>query len=347
MARRFWASLRRDSLVTFRAQFYTIQLAVAVIYIVAVSVLLPANTTLKPTLYVADESRAGNVAADVREGQFDIPIAGKVRLVRSAADVEAKTKANENSLGVVVQESSDAPAARLYFQGDETPRIRNLLRASVASAIEGGGPRLEAQVLREEKAPVSFRDNLVPFLLLVDFAGVGMIFAATLMFAEKDEGILAAYRVSPGRTWEYLLSKALSVTLVAILVSLVVVGAAIGGGVNYLGLAVLVGLTSLAVTLLGVGMALWFRSFQEFFIPMIIVGQFVISLPAVAYLVPSFRPGWLMAIPTTKFIFGLREAIFPSGNPGDLVWAIAMFAVLSVVLLALSAVSFERQLARA
>lgn len=349
MLSRLFTSIRRDNLIVFRANFYFIQLAIGAMYVLAIMFLVPESAKLQPTLYVADETADGRIARMVKAGEFDVPVAGAVRLADSKADLDKRTRDNENSIGVLVTGSDTAPTTQFFMQGNEKERVRALLTAAVADRVAGRPTTaaVETDILREESDPITFRQNLVPFLLFVDFAAIGALFAVTMIFAEKDDGVLAAYRVTPGRTWEYLVAKAASVTLVAVVVSLLVVALTIGSGVNYLGLVALVAIGSWASTMLGLAMALRFRSFEEYFMPMVVVGQFIISLPAVMFIVPSFRPGWLMASPFTKFMFGLREAVFPSGNTADLLTAMVAMGVVGAACLWLGVHTFHRQLARA
>ncbi len=72
----------------------------------------------------------------------------------------------------------------------------------------------------------------------------------------------------------------------------------------------------------------------------------LMTLPTVAYFFPGFSPVWLRYFPTYPILFGLREAIFPSGNPQIIYQAALYLVAANLAALALSGRAFNRRLAR-
>jgi fluoroquinolone transport system permease protein len=70
--------------------------------------------------------------------------------------------------------------------------------------------------------PARLQDVLVPLVVFVDLALVGFYFIAGMVLFEKGERTLAALTVTPLRFGEYLASKLITLTALAIVVSLVV-----------------------------------------------------------------------------------------------------------------------------
>jgi ABC-type Na+ efflux pump permease subunit len=197
-----------------------------------------------------------------------------------------------------------------------------------------------------EEQKVPFNEMWVPILLFTDTALIGMVFIAALLFMEKEEGTLRAFLVTPGHSWEYLLSKTLTLALLAALFTLIFVPLTIGAGPNYLYLLLLMAAGSLFGSLLGAWVAVYFDNLSQYLFPALTL-MVVLSLPAVAYFTPSFSPWWLRLFPTYPLVFGLREALFPSGSPQIVFSALSVLLGLSLLLLVISSRVFKRQLARA
>lgn len=123
----------------------------------------------------------------------------------------------------------------------------------------------------------------VPAVVFVDIALVGFYFIAGLVLYEKDEATLYALIVSPLRFREYLTSKLVSLTALALVLSALLVTIAFGFSANWpyvlLGTA-LMSVTSLLVGFIAVSP---FSSFSAYLIPSQVYA-FVLYLP----LIPHF-----------------------------------------------------------
>jgi ABC-type Na+ efflux pump permease subunit len=350
MLPRIWSSLRRDSLIAWRNGFVALTLLVAFFYIAAVRWLIPAETALKPDVYVIDRTAGGHFAAQTQA----VAAAETVRFFDEEGALTAAMEANENSVGVVLDEGAPLPAATLYFQKHQNDRVRQLLAISVEEQLRqlygaplATAPVIQTEVLRgsgaESKTP--FNELWVPILLFSDTAMIGLLFIAALIFIEKDEGTMRAYQVTPGRTWELLLAKALALALLGLLFTLLFVPLSIGAGPNYLHLLLLMAAGSLMGSLIGAWLAAYFDNFNQFLFPGLAV-MVTLTLPSIAYFAPGFSPLWLRLLPSYPLVFGLREALFPSGSPQVVLAALATLLAIDAALLLVSSTVFNRRLAR-
>lgn len=355
MAQRLWISLRRDNLINWRNFYYAVTLAVALIYLALVRWVIPTDLTVTPTIYIADQTAEGRYAAYVAEQLRTEELVGPAQLVGSMEELRASLAENQNSVGVALSPGTPLPEVTLFFQGYENPQVRNLLAVALEDSLREAydqpwpvNREFPQQVLRGDgrSAAVPLNQMLVPFLLFSDAVLIGLFFIAALIFMEKDEGTLRAYLVAPGHIWEYLLSKALNLMLLAVIFTLLFVLATIGLGANYFYLLLLVALGSIFASLLGALIAVHFENLTQFLFPAVFV-IILISLPAVVFVVPGFAPFWLRWLPTYPLVFGLREAIFPTGNPQIIVTAALTMLLLDGALLAISSWVFRRQLAHA
>jgi hypothetical protein len=350
MLRRLWISVQRDTYINWRNGYYLVTILIALIYLVTIRWIIPADTSAEPHLYIVDDTR------DQRFARFAVQedSAGRVQTLSNVDELQARMGKDESSVGISLAEEQPLPRVTLYFQAHHNPRVRELTAISIHSQLQAlyqGQPTQAAPIIQrvlrgdvlDRRVPYNL--SWVPILIFGDATMIAMILVAVLIFMEKDEGTLKAYLVTPGRVWEYLLSKALSLTVLGVLCTLIVVPFTVGGGANYLHLIAIVFAGCLFGSLLGALFGVHFDNISQFFFPVVLL--FVLStLPGVAYFVPSFSPWWLRWHPTYPLVFGLREAIFPSGNPQIVGSALLTLLGLDVILLIASSAAFQRHMAR-
>lgn len=354
MWQRIWLSLRRDWQITWRNFYYLVTLGVALVYLALTLWIIPSDTTLKPTLYVVDQTGDPRYVAYLQEQARAKGTTNQVQLLDGVSELQATLTDRQNSIGLLVRAGTPLPEITLFFQGYENPQVRNLLVVAIEDSLRevydqpwATPVEIERRFLRPQAAaPIPFNHLLVPALLFSDATMIGLIFIAALIFMEKEEGTLLAYLVTPGRVWEYLLSKALNLGLLALLFALILVPLTVGGRANYMHLLALMLLGSMLVSLLGAWIAVHFENLTQFLFPAIVVIT-MISLPGIAYFLPGFAPLWLRLLPTYLLATGLREAVFPSGNPQIVYHALLWLLLLNGLLLGLSSRGFRRQMARA
>ena len=90
---------------------------------------------------------------------------------------------------------------------------------------------------------------------------------------------------------------------------------AVGFGANYLNLAILVALASILMTLVGMIVAVFFRSLSEWFFPGALL-LIVNMLPVVSYAAPVFSPKFITLIPSYPLIFAVNNILFAPTKQG-------------------------------
>jgi len=349
MLHRLWMMMKRDNLINFRSHFYTVTVVVAVLYLIAVKWLIPAQVDSRHVTFLVDQTQ-GRQAAAVLKATGE---AGAFRLLSTPDEMRQALEQDRDTSGILLTEGAPLPSVTLLFQGHESQRVRNLVGAAVEGLLRQvygqpapSEPTVTLTVLGAEKAEVPFNRMLLPVFLFTDPAMVGLIFIAALMFMEKDEGTLLAYLVSPGRIYEYLLSKAATLALLGLLFTLILVPPVMGLDPNWLHLLLLMVVSGFFASLLGAWISVHFSNLSQALFPLVMVMS-ILTAPAAAYMNPSFSPAWLRLFPTYPMVFGLREALFPSGNPGDVYSALLVLSLWTVAMLALASVAFRRQISRA
>lgn len=185
------------------------------------------------------------------------------------------------------------------------------LAAPELLAPEGFEP-LAPTLLRPGVSKPPFNASWIPILFTVDLCILGHMFAAVMVLQDKQQGLIQLYRVSPGGAAAYVGSK-LIVGLGLTSINLVVlVGLAYPRGLAEPWLYALVLLTCGGMTLLGIGLAVLFRSFAQYFYPLACVGLLA-AAPMFLALEPSAPLDWTWWLPTYHVLFGGEALLFEAG----------------------------------
>ncbi len=139
----------------------------------------------------------------------------------------------------------------------------------------------------------------VPLVVFFDLAVVGFYFLAAAVLFEKGEETLCALIVTPLRFSEYIAAKLVSLSMLAVLMSLVVIVTTYGFGFDWLLVLLGVALMSCISLLLGFISVAPFRSFTNFLIPsqlpaiilyIPLLDAFGVLHHPLFYLLPSYGP---------------------------------------------------------
>jgi fluoroquinolone transport system permease protein len=115
--------------------------------------------------------------------------------------------------------------------------------------------------------PEAILTKALPAVVFFDIAVVGFYFISGLVIYDKGESTLYALLISPLRFWEYLSSKLITLTILAILLAIALVGITYGFDFNILLLVLGTALMSLIVLMVGFIAVCPFGSFSSYLIP--------------------------------------------------------------------------------
>lgn len=175
-------------------------------------------------------------------------------------------------------------------------------------------------------APREARPLALGLLLFSDPAVLGFFFIGALVFLERGDGTLAALAVTPLGTAEYVASKVLSLTVLALAACVGITAAVRGGEAHYGWLVVGVVLTSASFVLLGLVAATRTGT----------VNRYMLSAPlwTPPLLLPLAEPlglvesKWLMALPTGAGLHLILGAVGAApAEPATLTLASAVLVV--------------------
>lgn len=129
--------------------------------------------------------------------------------------------------------------------------------------------------------PQSWKENAAALLIYSDPAAMGLFFMGAIILLEKSQRVTSFFAVSPIRVWEYVYSKVLSLSMIALLVA-----AILAAEVNHKSLPLLLTgtfLSSIVFTLLGIIIATKITSLNQFILATVPV-EIIAFLPAILHL---------------------------------------------------------------
>ena len=329
MIRKLSQSILQDFLLTFRSGHIYVVLILAALMLILVFA-LPTEVDLQAKEYFLDASEAG--VFDSYLAAVDAP---NENILSSEAEMQAVLAGSQKALGVIFRGSLAEPEFEIIVQGNISEENVNLLEKGLDTVIQTMQGTLEPvdakmTVLMPESEPIPLNKNMIPIFMSFEVILLGFLIGAVLIFQSKQEGTIRAYRVSPGGTLVFILSKVILYDIISLIYGLVVSLIAFGTGPNYLQLSLLILSSSTLMTLLGLGIAVFFTNISEWFFAGAIL-LVIAMLPTLSYAMPIFSPAFITWIPTYQIIFGFRDVLFSIGSLATLNQT---FLILGIALLA-------------
>jgi fluoroquinolone transport system permease protein len=170
-------------------------------------------------------------------------------------------------------------------------RITNAIKADVKFQVKQGFYAVYVIItliymLVIYQLPDHMGQIVVPLIIYFDPSIVGFFFIGGIVMLEKAQGVLDYLVVTPLRSKEYLMAKAISLTLLAIVASSVITLVTYRGSVQWILLIVGIGVSSLLFTLYGFFVAAKCKSVNEYFVKMLPY-MFFIVLPCFLLLIKT------------------------------------------------------------
>lgn len=337
----FRSLLRQDMSIVFRNGYVYVVLGLAVLFILLVNFAIPKQIEVTGREYLVD----------LTAGQLIAPLARSAGpaeyLLNSEEELRLALEQDSQAVGIVFQGDRENPQAIIYVQGNEPEKAMRSLEAAVISfwntAGNLGQPVTHQELLRPAGEKPPFNLGLVPLFLTFESALIGLFFVSALVFQEKEEGSIRAFRVSPAGTWPYILSKITVNVLLSLLSGFLLFVFTLGFRPELPAVLLLVALAGCLLMAFGLTISVFFKGLSEF-VYVVAVIMTVVSLPIVSYFMPSFSAAFFPFIPTYPLMFGIRELVFSTGKTGFYLQMLLVLAVEILVLLVLARIAVERKL---
>jgi len=178
--------------------------------------------------------------------------------------------------------------------------------------------------------PDEYKGAAASLVILSDPAMLGMFFIGGIWLLEKREGLHSFWGVSPLRPMEYILSKAVSLSIISTLSAVLIALCTFQEACNYFVLSAGVFLGSAIFTLLGLILAAYTRSVNHYML--------IATPPALALASPAICAALGVAHPAFDVLPGaalwriIAYAIHIAGRPSAWIW-LALIVWLGLLLL--------------
>ncbi|MFZ5351331.1 MAG: hypothetical protein ACOZCL_01265 [Bacillota bacterium] len=176
--------------------------------------------------------------------------------------------------------------------------------------------------------PEGVREYVAAYIIFSDPSALGFFFIGGIILMEKGQSIFENLFVTPFKPWEYLLSKVFTLTMLALVSSLLIVIASVGFDINFPVLVTGIVLSSVFFTLLGLTLAFISKTVNQYFISAALYMP-VLFLPVLEFLGIYTTPIFNF-LPTKPSLLLLQGAF--SGISGvDFIYSLAVFILWIVI----------------
>ena len=175
-------------------------------------------------------------------------------------------------------------------------------------------------ILLIKSIPVDNLDPLLMLCVLSDPTMFGVLFVGVLVLYEKDSNTLNALIVTPIKSWQYLWSKAITLTTIAVPIALAISIVGHGIDIKYIYLLLSVILSSVMFVFLGFAIVTSSKGFNQFVIKFAVF-TIPVSIPILAlfdlvesnlfYIIPSqatillLKAGFNYSITTWQVLYSI------------------------------------------
>ncbi len=364
---KLWNSFTKELLVSSKSFYFWIELIMAFIIVFILMFVVPENfnSRVEEYLYidpVVEEMFVDVIMEDDEDGIIEdttVKSGGEeynVRLIVTE-DKEIYLTKDLQDLITLADEKRPMGAAHIYWadmelkydyyiQGYESERLQGLykiLHAETSTVIEGALEEIEVRTLGTEAEPLTDRESMVPPLIVMNGALLGMFIIASYIFLDRQEGIIKAYAVTAAKPRYYLLSKVFVLMLVSTVSTLMIAIPVLGMLPVYWAILLLLVTSAFFASAIGLIISTYYDSMTQAF-GMIYVLMIVMILPSIAYFIPSWEPVWVRFMPTYALIHGFKESIIPNGDMNYVLIASAGYLVVGTILFAFAEYRFKRNL---
>ncbi len=330
MQKRFFNLLGQDIKIAMRNYFHVVVIVLALLMSAVIHFVVPSEMKLTPNeiFYDATEGQVLTSLLDELGVESERIYQGRQALVDTVTN-------DSGFIGIVMEGTLERAEFTIYHQGSEAAQTLNLFDASLETILasmrgEDNALPLRVLYLRDRTEPIPLNLQMIPLIIVLEAVLLGFLLIAVMVFQDKEEGGVRAYRVSPAGTLEYILSKSVVNMLLALLYSIIIIVSTIGVKVQYLPVLLLILLASFLMTSIGLAVSVFFKNLEEF----LFVGVFLMSilgLPMVSYMSPSFAPRFLTILPSYAVLFGIREILFTTGKGGFILQTLLVLLVQSLL----------------
>ncbi|UYO99025.1 ABC transporter permease [Oceanotoga sp. DSM 15011] len=324
-------TLKIDFKVAFKNSFMLIIIIMAIIYILLINFVLPEKLEMSQTQVIAYDSTSQKIF----ENNFK-----NLTYINDKDKLKESLLKNESAIGIILKENT----AEIVLRGYESQTQINNIKAIISNLYSGNYRSYEIITLGKEVNKLSFNKKMLPVLIATDVIMMGFLFIAAMLFQEKQEGSISAYRVTPAGTINYILSKVLINSFLAIIFGIIVAIFTIGFQINYIIYTIIIFISAFLVSLFGLFLAQFYSSISDF-IYIALIFNVIAALPVMGYFNPSLYINIFKYIPSYPVMFGI-DTLMTSGDISNSLKTLIVPIIELLIISPLTYITIKRNLIR-
>lgn len=365
---KLWHSFTKELLISSKGFYFWIEVIMSAIIVFILLFVVPENFDSKSSeyLYLGDQIEEvfiDELLEDDLDGVVEnetVKSGGEEYDVRLFVSEDRKIYVTESLSDLKILADSKKPAAAAhiylddefnmkfdyYIQGYESERLQNLYKAihiESSDTLLEAFDAIEVETLGGTVAPLTDRENMVPPLIVLNGALLGMFVIASYVFLDRGEGLIKAYCVTAAKPRTYLLSKVFVLMVVSVVSTLLITIPILGGMPVYWAILLLLVTSAFFASALGLIISTYFNSMTQAFGAIYLL-MILMLIPSIAYFIPSWEPSWVKFLPTYALIQGFKESIIPNGDINYVLIASLGYLVVGTGLFAFAEFRFKKML---
>lgn len=268
-------------------------------------------------------------------------------LLESREAVIEKLKDKRNSIGLSIYQEEDKVVYDFILQGYEDEKFKNIILTTIKTAFASEMSEYKEVTtvitLDGNAEKLSDRLNMVPVVLTLNAAFMGLFIIASYIFLDKEEGTIRALAVTPSHIWEYLLGKVGVIMVSGMISGLLILIPLAGFKAHYFHFILLLIATNLFGSALGLFIASFFDTMTKA-MGWLYLSVIVLGLASMSYYMPAFSPLIIRMLPSYPMLFAFREILLEQPNLAYIYTNVVGFSLASVVIFLLANHRFKKTL---
>ena len=347
--RRFAGLLMKDAVLGIKDVFILLEIVFAVLFMLLLVFVIPEDIRTEGRVYLYDSTKVVEDFISAYESDPGQKLGEYY--VDSREEVIAGMTKDASAVGLIITEMPNGmyevdlltqpytKDALVAYIGVDMEDLLSMLKPPRGVYPPDVYESIRVDALQEGvRDALPFNQRLLPPVLFLMVGVLGLFAMVSLIGQERIDQTIRAYRLSPAGLWLFLLSKH-SVILATGFITFSIIYLPMMGFAGYLQSLLIIMLTVVMGSSLGVILGAFYES------PMGAIGWvflllLILALPAISLFNPMFSPDWLKLVPSHYSLFALDAAMFPDGNAHLIRQGAATLAVVSGILILVSAAVF-------
>lgn len=327
MLKTFWSLFKKDCRMMLAGKFFLVALGSLLFYTLFINVgylNMVSDETYNVYLYDPEKTQT--------------KVSSSVHPVSSQEALQAALAEDANGVGIAVYDGQ--PHVLLYGTTEKTDHYR----ANYALSLLHTNVENEPEIVGHDSPDMKQRKEMTCDLLFIEMVAVGFLGIASVLFKEKQMGVIRVHAILPLRKSLFVLSKTTLFLLSDLVFAALMVLLNIGfSEAEHILPAILLQTTilSLMMTLVGFGCTLLFKDFKQFSLVYLMIVLFVL-MPVLLATTTSVNMTWINYHPLYHVYRGLNHAFFGMAETSPLYYGCAGCVI--VVLFCLVYVAFHHEM---